>query len=58
MEVSSGNYKRTKKNGEARIMDDMYAFSIDWTTPVMVAFLAMAGLSFWSYLCWWSFRNT
>ena len=51
MEVSSGNYKRTKKNGEARIMDDMYSLTIDWSTPVMVAFLAMVGLGFWSYLC-------
>ena len=58
MEVSSGNHRRTKKNGEARVMDDMYSLSIDWTTPVMVTFLVMTGLGFWSYLCWWSFRNT
>ena len=58
MEVSSRNYRGTKKNGEARIMDDIYALDIDWTTPVMVTFLVMAGLGFWSYLCWWSFRNT
>ena len=39
-------------------MDDIYALDIDWTTPVMVTFLVMAGLGFWSYLCWWSFSNT
>ena len=57
MEVSSRNYRRTKKNGEARIMDDMYSLTIDWSTPVMVAFLAMVGLGFWSYLCWESLRD-
>ena len=54
-------YARAEENleieGEARIMDDIYAFDIDWTTPVMVTFLVMAGLGFWSYLCWESFRN-
>jgi hypothetical protein len=38
-------------------MDDIYTLNIDWTTQVMVTFLVMVGLSFWSYLCWWSFRN-
>ena len=38
-------------------MDDMYSLTIDWTTPVMVAFLAIVGLGFWSYLCWESLRN-
>ena len=38
-------------------MDDMYSLTIDWSTPVMVAFLAIVGLGFWSYLCWESLRN-
>ena len=38
-------------------MDDMYNLSIDWTTPVMVTFLVIVGLGFWSYLCWESLRN-
>ena len=40
------------------MMDDIYFTEIDWTTPVMVTILVMAGLGFWSYLLWWSFRNT
>ena len=40
------------------MMDDIYALDIDWTTPVMVTFLVITGLGFWSYLCWWSFRQS
>ena len=40
------------------MMDDIYFTEIDWTTPAMVTFLVMAGLGFWSYLCWWSFRQS
>jgi len=39
-------------------MDDMYALNVDWSTPVIVTMLVMVGLGFWSYLLWWSFRNT
>jgi len=39
------------------MMDDIYVSEIDWTTPVMVTFLVIVGLGFWSYLCWESFRN-
>jgi len=58
MEDSSRNHRRTEKIREARVMDDMYALNVDWTTPVMVTVLVMVGLGFWSCLLWWSFRNT
>ena len=58
MEDSSRNHRRTEKIRETRVMDDMYALTVDWATPAMVTLLVMVGLGFWSCLLWWSFRNT